>query len=128
MKSKGIEEADLRVGAAHSATAAAAVRSADQAAELDHSLDQIDPYEFVRQKYGKGRTRFSQMVNDPDGDFPRAVRLNGTCLGFIRSEWVAHMRNLPRVEPSRKPRKPPFTGLAGTNGKGKRGDQDAAAL
>jgi predicted DNA-binding transcriptional regulator AlpA len=50
----------------------------------------------ARRRVGIGRTRFSQLVNDPTRDFPRPV-LVGTRHAFVETELVAWLRSQPRV-------------------------------
>jgi|SRR5262245_38306531 len=90
-----------------------------QEIEKEKPADCIRRTDEVRDMLGGiGKTRFSQLINDPEAGFPRPVKLNGVSHGFIVSEVVSYIRSRPRVEPS-KPLKP-FTGLTRTEGKSKR--------
>jgi predicted DNA-binding transcriptional regulator AlpA len=56
-------------------------------------LDTEQTRAFVR----KGKTRFSQLINDTEAGFPRPIVISGSRHGFFEDEVVAWMKAQPRV-------------------------------
>jgi predicted DNA-binding transcriptional regulator AlpA len=61
----------------------------------------IDSHQ-ARRKVGRGRTRFIELVNDPEANFPRPVEVFKNKHMWLESEIDAWMLQQPRI-----PLKPP---------------------
>jgi predicted DNA-binding transcriptional regulator AlpA len=77
--------------------------------QLNHGVRTVeDPSDKPRDRYldtatvqrmiQRKKTRFSQLINDPEANFPRPIKVHARKHAFLESEVLDWMAKQPRVE------------------------------